>query len=338
MSPAARERFLVTGALGCIGAWTVRTLVREQSPVVAFDLAGDRKRLRLIMSDDEIKRITFVQGDITDLGSVERALDEHEITNLIHLAALQVPFARANPPLGAEVNVVGTVNIFEAACRRRDRIERVVYTSSMGMFDAADADGSDGVLHVDAAAHPATHYGVYKLANEGNARVYWLDNKLSTIGIRPMVVYGPGRDQGMTSGPTKAILAAVVGRPYRIAFGGRTVLQYAGDVARTLIVASRSGLEGALVFNLGGSLTRMDELVSAIEDAVPEARGLVTFDPQPLPFPEVIDDAGLDVLGDVPVTPMREAVRHTVEVFRSRLAQDDLDPEAHGLEAAVAST
>ena len=206
------------------------------------------------------------------------------------------------------------------------------------MFDAADADGSDGVLHVDAAAHPATHYGVYKLANEGNARVYWLDNKLSTIGIRPMVVYGPGRDQGMTSGPTKAILAAVVGRPYRIAFGGRTVLQYAGDVARTLIVASRSGLEGAQVFNLGGSLTRMDELVSAIEDAVPEARSLVTFEPQPLPFPEVIDDAGLDVLGDVPVTPMREAVRQTVEVFRSRLAQDDLDPETHGLEAAVAST
>ena len=41
---------------------------------------------------------------------------------------------------------------------------------------------------------------------------------------------------------------------------------------------------------------------------------------------------------DVPVTPMREAVRQTVEVFRSRLAQDDLDPETHGLEAAVAST
>jgi len=144
VSPAARERFLVTGALGCIGAWTVRTLVREQSPVVAFDLAGDRKRLRLIMSDDEIERITFVQGDITDLGSVERALDEHEITNLIHLAALQVPFARANPPLGAEVNVVGTVNIFEAACRRRDRIEDSISQSDRSPPTPDRSRGSSG--------------------------------------------------------------------------------------------------------------------------------------------------------------------------------------------------
>jgi UDP-glucuronate 4-epimerase len=142
----------------------------------------------------------------------------------------------------------------------------------------------------------------------------------------------------MTSGPTKAILAAVLGRPYRIAFGGRTVLQYAEDVARTLISASRSRLEGARVFNLGGSLTRMDELVAAIEVAVPDAQGLVTFAPQPLPFPEVIDHAGLEVLGDVPVTPMRDAVRETVEVFRARLAKGDLDPEAHGLETAIAST
>ena len=113
--PRAGERFLVTGALGCIGAWTVRTLVREQVPVVAFDLAGDRKRLNLIMSDDELSRVTFVQGDITDGESIGRALDEQGTTNLIHLAALQVPFARANPALGATVNVVGTVNVFEAA-------------------------------------------------------------------------------------------------------------------------------------------------------------------------------------------------------------------------------
>jgi len=335
---AARERFLVTGALGRIGAWTVRTLVAQGVPVVAYDLAGDLKRLRLIMSDDDLAKVVFVKGDVTDLDSISRALDEHEITNLVHLAALQVPFARANPPLGAMVNVVGTVNIFEAAKTRAERIARVVYTSSMGMFDVADADGRDGVLHVDATAHPRTHYGVYKLANEGNARVYWLDDGLSSVGLRPMTVYGPGRDQGMTSGPTKAILAAVVGRPYRIAFGGRTVLQYAEDVARTLIAASRSSLTGARVFNLGGSLVGMDELVAAIEAAVPGARGLITYDPEPLPFPDSIDDSGLEVVGDVPVTPLDEAVRRTATVFRDRLTQGLLDPESHGLEAVVAGS
>ena len=335
MTAARAERFLVTGALGCIGAWTVRTLVREGAPVVAFDLAGDRKRLRLIMSDAEVKQIAFVRGDITDLASVEQALDEHRITNLIHLAALQVPFARANPPLGALVNVVGTVNVFEAAKRRMERMAPVVYTSSIGMFDAADSDARDGLLHVDATAHPHNHYGVYKLANEGNARVYWLENQLSTIGLRPMTVYGPGRDQGLTSGPTKAILAAVVGRPFRIPFGGRMVFQYAEDVARTLIAASRSALRGAHVLNLGGSLASLDELVEAIENEVPSARGLITFDPEPLPFPAAIDDAGIELLGDAPVTPLRDAVRQTANIFRDQLERGDFAPEIHGLEPAA---
>jgi nucleoside-diphosphate-sugar epimerase len=338
VNAASGERFLVTGALGCIGAWTVRTLVREGTPVVAFDLAGDRKRLRLIMAGADIDRIQFVQGDITDLASIERALDAHEITNLIHLAALQVPFARANPPLGALVNVVGTVNIFEAVKRRASRMAPPVYTSSIGMFDAADADVRDGLLHVDAVAHPRTHYGVYKLANEGNARVYWMDDRISSVGLRPMVVYGPGRDQGLTSDPSKAILAAVLGRPYRIGFGGRILFQYAEDVARTMIAASRSRLSGAHVFNIGGCLASIAEFVAAIESAVPAAKGLIAYAEQPLPLPEAIDDAGIEALGDVPVTPLDEAIRRTVATFRERLARDELVPEAHGLEASVAAT
>lgn len=333
MSPATPERFLITGALGCIGAWAVRTLVTEGTPIVAFDLASDPKRLRLVMSDDELARVTFVRGDITDLQSFREVLDEHRITNIIHLAALQVPFARADPPLAALVNVVGTVNVFEAAKARGAAMAPVVYTSSIGMFEAADADIRDGRLHVDAAAHPRTHYGVFKLANEGNARVYWLDDGLRTIGLRPMTIYGPGRDQGLTSGPTKAILAAVAGRPYRIGFGGRTLLQYAEDVARTLIAASRADVAGALVFNVGGSPASMDELVAAIETAVPKARGLITFDPQPLPFPADIDHAGIEILGVVPITPLDEAVARTAAIFRDRLERGELDPEAHGLEA-----
>ncbi|HEY8869339.1 MAG TPA: NAD(P)-dependent oxidoreductase [Candidatus Limnocylindrales bacterium] len=333
-----RERFLVTGALGCIGAWTVRSLVGDGVPVVAFDLDRDPKRLRLIMSDDELEQVTFVRGDITDLDSVRGALDEHDITNVIHLAALQVPFARADPPRGALVNVVGTVNVFEAVKGRPRRepgsMAPIVYTSSIGMFETDDADAGDGRLHVDAAAHPRTHYGVYKLANEGNARVYALDDGLSSIGLRPMTVFGPGRDQGFTSGPTKAILAAVTGRPYRIPFGGRTLLQYAEDVARSLIAASRSGASGAQVLNLGGSLTSMTDLVTAIEETVPESRGLITFDSPSLPFPEQIDDTGIEVLGEVPVTPLREAVRRTVAIFRERLDRGELDPVAHGLEPA----
>ena len=67
------ERFLVTGALGCIGAWTVLNLAREGASVVTFDLASDPRRIRQICTDDEFRRITFANGDITELASVEQA-------------------------------------------------------------------------------------------------------------------------------------------------------------------------------------------------------------------------------------------------------------------------
>ena len=180
-------------------------------------------------------------------------MDEHGITNVIHLAALQVPFSPGGPAARRAVNVVGTVNLFEAVKRSRGPMAPLVYTSSIGVFSAADANPATHRLEETAEGHPTTHYGVYKQANEGTARVYALDDGIASVGLRPMTVYGAGRDQGLTSSPTTAIAAAVLGMPYTIAFGGRTLFQYAEDVARTLLAASRSGLDGAHVFNLGGS-------------------------------------------------------------------------------------
>jgi nucleoside-diphosphate-sugar epimerase len=314
------DRFLITGALGCIGAWTVRNLVREETPVVVFDLASDPRRLKLIMSDDELAQVTFVTGDITDLEALERALDDHAITRVIHLAALQIPFVRANPPLGARVNVVGTVNVFEAVARRRDRIGSLVYASSAAVYDAVDA-GESGVVAHGAVGHPTTLYGVFKQANEGTARVYWQDARVASIGLRPYIVYGPGRDQGLTSSPTKAMVAAALGKPYHIPYGGRAAYQYADDVARTFIACARAPFQGAEIFNLGGSVATMGEIVAAIEAAAPEVRGLITFDDKPLPFPEAFDAAPLEqVIGALPFTPLAQAVADTIALFRERIA------------------
>lgn len=310
------ERFLITGALGCIGAWIVKTLVDEGATPVVFDRAADPRRLRLVMGDAALSQVQFVTGDITELAALEAALDAHAISRVIHLAALQVPFCRADPPRGALVNVVGTVNVFEAVARRRDRIPRVVYASSAAVYDAADA-GADGSVAHGASGHPATLYGVYKQANEGTARVYWREHGVASIGLRPYIVYGVGRDQGMTSAPTRAMLAAVRGQPFHIPFGGRADFHYAADVARAFVACARSAYAGADIFNLSGSLATMAELVAAIEAAAPEAAGQLTYAPEALPFPQEYDAAPLSgVIGRMPHTPLAIAVAETVGRFR----------------------
>ena len=294
------ERFLVTGVLGCIGAWAATLLVRDGATVVGYDLGDDRHRLELIATPEAIDEITFVRGDVTDFDQIERTLREHEITHVVHLAALQVPFVKANPPLGAAVNVVGTVNVFEAA--RRHRLETpIAYASTAAVYDQR-GDRS-----------PRTLYGVFKVANEGTAAVYAADEGLSSVGIRPFVVFGPGRDQGLTSGPTLAMEAAANGEPYRIAFGGRTELHYAPDVAWGFINAARSEPTGARAYDFPGSPVSIAEVVEAIEAEVPDAAGTITFDDVPLPFPEQLPGERLEAH----VTPLDAAVRETIEHFRA---------------------
>ena len=306
----ASESWLVTGALGCIGAWIVRTLVRERIPVVAFDLSEDVSRLRLILERDELDHFTHVRGDVTALPQLESALDQHDVTHVVHLAALLIPLARADPQRGALVNVVGTTNVFEAVKRRPNRIRRLAYASSAAVYDAVDAEaaGQDEA----AVGHPTTLYGVHKLANEGTARVYWLEDGVSSIGLRPYIVYGPGRDAGMTAGPTLAMAAAVRGEPYTIGWSSRSTFNYAPDAARAFVDAARAASEDARVFNIPGVTVPMGEVVAAIETEAPGAR--IDYEDVALPFPEEFATGGFPM----PVTPLEQGVRETIELFRSR--------------------
>jgi UDP-glucuronate 4-epimerase len=301
------ERFLVTGANGCIGAWIIAQLTHEETPVVAFDASDDDHRLRLVLEEDAVAGVTRVHGDVTDLDFLERALDDHAITHVIHLAALQVPFCRADPPLGARVNVVGTVNVFEAVARRADRMGPVVFASSVAAYDALDGTGAAAMQGV-----PSTLYGVYKRANEGTATVYAQERDTPSVGLRPHTVYGPGRDQGLTSAPTTAMLAAAAGRPYTLPFGGAYQLQYAPDVAAAFVAAARAPARGARVEDIGGPAVHTDELIAAIAGAAPGAE--ISYEPVELPFPS-------DTGGGTPATPLREGVADAVDRFRDLLAR-----------------
>jgi UDP-glucuronate 4-epimerase len=298
------ERWLVTGALGCIGTWCCQQLVRAGHHVIAYDLGREWHRAEVVMTPEERQAVELVHGDITNLDELAQTLGRRQITHVVHLAAMLVPLAAADPPRGAAVNVGGTVNVFEAA--KRCGLPGLAYASSAAVYDRAD-----GIrVTEDADGHPINHYGVHKQANEGAARVYWLDDQIASIGLRPHIVYGPGRDHGMTAGPTLAMAAAVRGEPYEIPFGGRAQFQYAPEVARMFIDAARSARDGAEVRNVGGPSEPVADVVAAIEAALPEAAGTITFKDVPLPLPE-------DMEARLPVTtPLADGVRETIEVLR----------------------
>ena len=306
---------LVTGAAGCIGAWIVAGLVqRGQNPVV-FDLSEDRRRLRLLLSDEQANAVKWLKGDLTDTAAVERAVGDSGAAAIIHLAALQVPFCKADPVVGARVNVVGHVNVFEAA--RKRGVKRLVYASSIA------------ALPVEGGAYQANLYGVYKAADEGIARIYAQDWGVASVGLRPHTVYGPGRDQGLTSAPTKAMLAAAAGKIYTVPFRGTLNFQYAGEVAEIFIRCAEAEVAPGHsdVYDLQGTKSTVEAVVDRIHQVVPEAK--ISVDGASLPFPAEFDDRPLrKLIGSWPATALDQGVERSITMFRDLLKRGLVNADA----------
>jgi nucleoside-diphosphate-sugar epimerase len=164
------------------------------------------------------------------------------------------------------------------------------------------------------------------VTNELNARVYFQDHGLVSVGLRPWTVYGPGRDFGMTSEPTKAIKSAALGRKYHISYGGLQDMQYVDDVARTFVRCLEAPYEGAKAYNLRGDVVDIAEFHAALCQAEPRAREWVTFGERQLAIAFDLDDRALQRdLGPMPRTSLVDGVRETLEHFRRLHAEGRLD-------------
>ena len=309
----ATRTILVTGAMGCIGAWVAHHATHAGHRVIAFDLSDRRHRLDAVAGGRADDRLVFVRGDLTDRKQVDAAIVDHDVDAVVHLAALQVPFCKADPALGARVNVEGTVNVFEAAAAHG--VRHLAYASSIAVYGPRDAYDVD-VVHDDLPKVPGTFYGVTKVANEATARLAWQEHGLSSVAFRPYTVYGVGRDQGLTSEPTHAMVAAAKGEDVHISFGGRMQFQWASDVARQFLDGALEPSDGAFVYDLGGPITDVEEVAKIIEDLAPGVR--VTVGDGRLPFPDGFDDGPLRASGrPVFETPLREGIEATLDAFRA---------------------
>jgi nucleoside-diphosphate-sugar epimerase len=318
-------RVLLTGGYGCIGSWIAKELLARGDAVWMYDLREDLHRVRLLLEEPQVQQIRFVKGDVTDLGRLRQALHEHSITHVVHLAGLQVPVCRADPLLGAKVNVLGTLAVFEAVRLAEGQVKRLVYASSAAVF-GPPTDYASGPLADDVKLTPTTHYGYFKCCNEGNARIYYQDHGVSSIGLRPWTVYGVGRDFGMTSEPTKAIKAVALGRPYHISYGGWQDLQYVEDVAKIFVRCLEAPYQGAGSYNLRSDVVDLPTFHRTLCHLDALATGLISFGDRQIPIAYDLDDSALQRdLGPMPHTSLTEGIRRTLQRFRRLLADNKLD-------------
>ena len=268
--------------------------------------------------------LRLIPGDVTDIEALKRVIGEHQVNRVIHLAALQIPACRENPLRGATVNVLGTLAVFEAA-RQSGGVGQVVYASSAAVIGPEERYAA-GTVPNDAPLYPATHYGVFKQCNEGNAAVYFRDHGLSSIGLRPWTCYGVGRDEGVTSDATRAIKAAVMGRAFTIRYSGRNALQYARDVAALFVDCALLDRPLARAFNLRGRVVAMTEFLSEIETLLPASQGLLGLSGGPIPVACDLDDQELrELLPAVPDTPLRDGIGETIALFERLRSAGRLD-------------
>lgn len=274
-----KQTVFVTGGCGCIGASAVAALCQRGVHVVIADPAPAH-RLRLWMTDEAISLVDRIPIDILDAAAVEWALREHNVTHVLHLAALQTPACQTNRRAGFSVNALGTFNVFEAVVALGAQVRGLALASSVAAEGATPG------------SPPEFFYGVWKQAGEGMARNYALHCKLGSVSLEPYIVFGAGRDQGMTSALTKAVLAAVAKRSYHIPFGGSVLVQDVGYVGECFARAALLEQPTAIVCKIGGTAVTVSAFVGELRRQYPSCD--VTWnDASPLPFPATEDEAPL---------------------------------------------
>lgn len=293
---------LVTGASGFLGAWACGRLAEAGWRVSAFDVADDRSRIAALWGSSLAQAVPWRAGDIADGAAVRAAAAAAKPDVVLHLAAILIPACHADPALAVRVNLLGHVNVFDAA--RAEGVQRIVYASSA----AAPARSESGAIK--------TFYGVTKHAGEEFARTYADAFGIASLGLRPAIVYGPLREGGETAWVSHAIAAAVAGRPYEIASRMRHRFEYVDEVADIIVRAASASWTGAVVSDLTTKPATSEDVAAAIRTAVPGADVTVAPGDQPMRGAVADNLALIAAIGSWRHVTLAEGIRLTAERLR----------------------
>lgn len=309
-------KVLVTGGAGFIGSHTVDALVATGAHQVSMldDLsAGKRGQIN--------PQASFNQADLRDVSAVKAAVERERPEVIVHLAAqMDVRRSVADPAFDAQVNLVGFLNLIEAA--REHGLKRVIFASTGGAIY-----GEQELFPCDEnhPRRPVSPYGVAKFATEAYLFFYKVQYAIDYVALRYANVYGPRQDPHGEAGVVAIFCGRILeGKPCTIfGDGGQTRdYVYVGDVVRANLAALNSNVSGA--FNIGtGIETDVNQLYGALA-AVAGTSAAPTYGPA-RPGEQrrsVITPARAErELGWRPQVALGDGLGQTFTFFKERFAQ-----------------
>ncbi len=314
---------LIIGS-GLVGSQIARILVEEDEHPVILDVAPQPEALADIV---DLNQVTLKQGDILNPLALVRVIREDKITRVIHTAAnpLLTLGAQRDPYSAIQVNIMGTVNVLEAA--RLHALERVVVTSSnvLSFYLTGGEDKGDTGLE-EAFPRPSTFYAATKQAIESLGLNYARWCGVDFVAVRFGAVAGPWRGRG-GGGPSNIFRDLVE----RAMCGEEATLPqstmdwvYSKDAAQGAVLALKARGLTSRVFNITmGRVYGPEEMIDALRRVIPGAR--VKIETPPGTAVSVLNmerptdlSRSREQLGYVPKYDMANAIRDYVKWYRAR--------------------
>ncbi len=310
---------LVTGGSGFIGTWVIAELLQRKCRVVIYDLTNGGEKWRHL-SESARDKVEFVRGDVLDTNALNQVFNKYPITQVIHLVGLLTPACQEDPLRGCEINVLGTTRVFELIRTRKQQIRGVAYASSIAIYGRRGHDHTNKENISDggnSALEPLTFYGAFKRANELIARQYWLHFGIPSVGLRPPLVYGWGRETGLTAGPTLAAQAAARGESYTLSFSGPANFGYVEDSARAFVRSALEICKGSHAVDVPGEVATVEDIVRLLKRIEPKAASRLSVAGSPLPYPATLSHQGIEKLfPGWKTTSLEDGFRRTIQLYR----------------------
>lgn len=258
--------FLVTGGTGFIGSNVVKGFIERGEDVVVFDTMPNMSQLGEVR--DKIK---VIKGNILDIEDLFNVIKTCNIEYIVHLAYFVDILSLEERPLKpVKVNCIGFNNVLEVA--RIMGVKRVVWASSVAVYGPPEYYSKQPVDE-DAPTRPTTVYGACKVLNEYMGKHYYEKFGLDNIGLRPTVIYGPGRwYRGLSTFTYDLFTEPALGRPVKISSGDQKVdWMYVKDVAKAFLLACYVKETKHKIFNLSGQVATVREAAQHVKKIIPDA-------------------------------------------------------------------